>query len=586
MSCSPLKAPPRPSFSTGDRWLVRGLNSRPELNGTIVEVAKQHRNVPVDRVAVRPCFAKGEGVIAVRWQNLVRCETEWRADLEEENCKAFGGASGYSKTKLYVFGGTEEMGDDDHSDVGTAPTGELLSFDYNTRVWAMHWRPDLPQTWEGSPQCDFSVGPPWRERAGSGALLPWRDPVTGREVLLFYSSPPERVVREGDEGMPRSFDVNGGEEDVDCIWVFRMPGLRGIEDIGYWVKVPTAGSKPTSFLSAEQLNHYDTARDCRAVLLPDSNGDGVRLIFWGGHYWSPSSDDGKEAALASVAMNGLFELHIPASHLDVISAGDDVPPPRWSLLPQNGTTRPMVRHDHTFSQVGRDLVVIGGEAVQGQPAQLPHIVGTDLDLGNYAYNLDTKEWRRLHFAPFGTASKPLECISDHLAFPLPLDALSLEMLRSCREALLTAIMCCRSTGLLPSDRDIWRTVWSYLAPAGRGQVLVVRQYDDIYRHASEEEEFDNPVMIYDLFNMDVRPLSTFSSSHNGRSPKDVTTRGRPLLGLGTHWFNAAIYSEPSKSESLRLLIHGRVTDDEEDEDNSRFGISWTYNGSMYSSEVY
>jgi len=119
-------------------------------------------------------------------------------------------------------------------------------------------------------------------------------------------------------------------------------------------------------------------------------------------------------------------------------------------------------------------------------------IGTDAGLENWAYNLDSNEWHRLEFTPFGPARKPLKCMSNHL-------------------------ICALSKNRIP----------------------MVRQYDETHRR--KDEELDNLVLLYDLVHMAVHPLSTLSLSHNLRSPKENIAC--PLYGLGTHWFHCGICYE-------------------------------------------
>ena len=66
----------------------------------------------------------------------------------------------------------------------------------------------------------------------------------------------------------------------------------------------------------------------------------------------------------------MFQLHIPGTHLRRTSASEGFDSPQWLLLPQKGTIQPRVRHNHSLTWVGRDLVVLGGESVDGQPHQI------------------------------------------------------------------------------------------------------------------------------------------------------------------------------------------------------------------------
>lgn len=106
--------------------------------------------------------------------------------------------------------------------------------------------------------------------------------------------------------------------------------------------------------------------------------------------------------------------------------------------------------------------------------------------------------------------------------------------------------------------DIWKRVWSYLVSQGRGRLLIVRQYDDIYRHANEDEDADHMVLMLNLMTMEAIPLSAFSMNQNGRDKEDEENSGLVLYGLGETWVNAAVCPCPS-SGSTRFIVHGKLS---------------------------
>mmetsp|Transcript_17751 Transcript_17751/g.35439 ORF Transcript_17751/g.35439 Transcript_17751/m.35439 type:complete len:582 (+) Transcript_17751:314-2059(+) len=543
------------AFIPGTRYLVRGLEARSDLNGTIVEILK-HKKLSTGRLACR-CVSNDDGnTIAIKMENLVAAELEWKkeeviptyfADGSLDAPTAALGCSCYSSKKLFVFGGLEETpydaeeeADDDDENPGESYVGTLHSYDTETKKWTMHWQPGLPSRasddgmalthFPRDVRADFSVGPPWKEMASSGILLHWGDVTSGEDLLVFYCSPPIRPSPD----IPLhelSFDPSYGEDYVDCVWIFRFPQSGSAWKFGYWVKVPTAGSKPSTYLAGKQQGSWPdrSTRTVRAdIFLDDStqHRSGVKICMWGGMYWPPELDKDNvvQDAQSSIAMCGMFQLHIPETHLGITPASEGRDSPQWLLLPQKGKIQPRVRHNHSLTRVGRDLVVLGGESVDGQPLQEPSNIGTDVGLENYAYNLDSNKWRRLEFTPFGPVQKPLECMSDHLAFSL-----------------------------------------------SKNRILVVRQYDNIHRG-----ELDNLVLLYDLDHMAVHPLSTLSLSHNLRPPKEK--KARPLYGLGISFFHCGICIE---NRTWRLLVHGRASTEEE----SRNYVSRKYNGALYSTPL-
>jgi hypothetical protein len=516
---------------------------------------------------------------------------------------------------MYVFGGLQNEGieSDEFDDLPDMPehVSTMWSYQFATGTWRPHWWEGLPcpSEFAGSPLplgFDPSNGPK-AELTTQGALLSYTDTelkqtLSDIELCRGYSLSDIQIFWASRNAMSRPCDNPYTsprpyhDTELDAVWIFRNPNLQEFDHIGYWVKVPTVGQKPSSFLKGHQLRRDRGNRhsgNC-TVLIPDKDGDGVRVITWGGLYWTGEHTDTtltvaeqERAARANVAMNGMFELHISKEHLKTANVylhaledasscsprerleGTDMGhtvestpplPPQWSLLPQHGSDRPMVRHNHTMTVVGRDLIVIGGEAVHGMPPQEPAFVGTSEQLGNFAFNLDSFRWRRLKFTPL-RADHHEECISSHLAFALPISELQKEQLHASREALLAAALCFRACGggVQINCQHIWRDVWSFLVAPGRGRLLGIRQFDDIHRHEDEAHPLDNLVVLFDLLTLEWYPLSTAKSmAHNARHKDDWANKA-PLNGMdGGHWINASTFNDP-ESGALRLLAHGKLS---------------------------
>jgi hypothetical protein len=609
------KSPPlHRRYVRGDRCLLRGLQNKPDLNGCLVEILtvipdQQRYKAKVLRAPTRfssstETYENVGKILAVKELNLLQCELKWKrietaSNADEFDCLSMGGSVAYSDTAMYVFGGirqvdldVDEDEDDDESD--------LWSFNFKQRKWRCHWWKGLPGPVEGlygsflrqlgwAEDVDYSRSPPLRSQ---GALLVYTDPSTKEDVLFFYSSkqadPPPR------ESEPA---IDPDHVKTDCLWIWRSFSAAFIpfanKDLGYWQTIATTGRKPASFLTGSLLEHTHSDRRCTraTVLVPCENG--VRMLFWGGYYWTPFDTEGMTnpdvmaAARTDVAMSGLFELHIPLVCLKRsknrgVAACETPERPRWSLLEQKGSELPLARYIHSVSLCGRDLVVMGGECINGLPRQRPEDAGCLVkQLGDFAYNLDTCEWRRLKFAtefsktPFvnnilaqccedDALYLQSECISNQVAFPLPNGDFQSKMMQDYREQIYTAAVSCSTFGLLPGGMpNVWREVWSYLVPPGRGRLLVVRQYDGIYEAASAVEECDNAVMVFDMMDEKVTPLFTFSNVQNDRI-KDPNKKqlGSHLSGIAENWINGAVYPlNDGSTASVRLLLHGKLTDD-------------------------
>ena len=196
--------------------------------------------------------------------------------------------------------------------------------------------------------------------------------------------------------------------------------------------------------------------------------------------------------------------------------------------------------------------------------------GMPPQLGNFAYNLDTHAWRRLKFTKL-RANHYEECLSSHLAFPLPSSELQLEMLHTSREALMTAVLCFRNVAnrrVNSHCQDIWRHVFGFLVAPGRGRLIIVRQSDAIHKFEEPGCPLDNIVVVFDLLTLEWHPVSTNSMVNNERDD-GAGQRGSGLWqrafpgnkGARLHvmdghdWVNAAIFHDPQQ-EAFRLLAHG------------------------------
>ena len=526
--------------------------------------------------------------------------------------------------QLFVFGGLEPLdveSDEDESDFISERSSELWSYCTLSREWSLRWakRRGRGRFAVGPEACaDDAALLPWR--AGGEELLLLYDP----NAAANYQPDPDGDIGPfwpriplDTRDMPWIYVVRTG------MWQrIRTCGPVNAHNVPTGGE---AARGPSGFFAGEQLPAPDPhahpddsdeepeagkrARHCSGAvaLLPAAGAAPARLFVWGGVYWGPGDGQPDEARTA------LFQLtfegdaaafaHNPDAFLSTEASGQQsvladagfredwfdcatgLPTPQaaaaagrteltgsWCRLRQTGEF-PRVRHNHTMTALGSNhLLLLGGDttATGGDDPDrgydsLPSAPSPQV-FAMRSFCLATGEW-----ALVAGAAEQIGPTSNHLAFALPPSAAARWCARSLLRQFATFSMACNrmaSAGGLHVNSAIRRHVMAMLTGERwglrmAGRLLVVRRYDDIYRH--EEDPQDTAVMCYDFFDAAWRTLATANRD------VDWHDRGDPLIGgraagvpfAMEGWPNAGVTETAHERYGWleqRLLLHGKVED--------------------------
>ena len=191
-------------FSAGKQFVLHGLSSRPELNGSSARVAAHKKQRELWNRGRVPVIVAGHGTksLSVRPANLHPL-VEW--ELLPSRPSAFGDVCrsrmGPSTTTtsvgdaLWAWGGL--VGDEvDNEDGSWGPHSVTELWAYVAHAgpggqaghsWVLMWHDDVPDRPPNRPDYKgpaLSIGP--KHEDSSEALLAWTDSTRAREVLLLF----------------------------------------------------------------------------------------------------------------------------------------------------------------------------------------------------------------------------------------------------------------------------------------------------------------------------------------------------------------------------------------------------------------